>query len=119
MLEELVTGVHQLQNGNEFVENLLSMKSSNLPDVCRKNIVPLLLKCKLAIAVGVFQEYSKEELLDSCMKLKECLILMEEVSSDLLEHLCYGKSTVQAYACRCKYDSSCVCWLCYPSNRVV
>ena len=105
MFKELLTSMHQLQNGNEYVEKLLSMKNSNLPDFCRKNIIPVLLKCKLAIALGVFQEYSKEELLDSCVKLKECLILMEEVSSDHLEHLCYGKSTVQAYICRCKCDS--------------
>ena len=43
---------------------------------------------------GVLEEYSDEELRTHCVKLKEMLVVMEEISSDLHISLHYGMRVV-------------------------
>jgi midasin len=72
VLVELMATIRHHQNGREYTAKLRAMKNSSLPKVS-----------------GVLQEVSNVELLDGCEKLKQCLVVMEEVSSHLPTNLSY------------------------------
>ena len=92
-----MSGLHSHQSDAHYITKLLSVQNTQLPDTSSEHFETRTtsLETYLVATAGLLQDFSHEELLLRCAQLKECLLVVEDISTTLQIPLPYSMSFVR------------------------